>query len=84
MFAIEIKKDAANKVFAESRSTCFVNINIEFTMRNVFLILMIFPVFVFTQNPPTILWTEFFGEEYSNGIDCVIETSDSNLFNVWL
>ncbi|MCK4695612.1 MAG: T9SS type A sorting domain-containing protein [Candidatus Cloacimonetes bacterium] len=48
-------------------------------MRNVFLVLIIFPLFVCAQNPPEILWTEFYGGEYSDGFNCVIETSDGNL-----
>ncbi|MCK4311436.1 MAG: T9SS type A sorting domain-containing protein [Candidatus Cloacimonetes bacterium] len=49
------------------------------TMKNIFLILMIFPVFVFAQDPPSILWTEFYGGEYSDSFDCAIETSDGSL-----
>ena len=37
----------------------------------------IFPVFA--QNPPSLLWSEFYGGDYSDGFDCVIETSDGNL-----
>ncbi len=42
-------------------------------------LLLIIAVILFAQTPPSILWTEFYGGDHSDGFDCVIETSDDHL-----
>ena len=49
-------------------------------MKNYLLLIMLFlsVTLVFAQEAPNIIWTEFYGGEYSDGFDSIIETSNGN------
>ncbi|MEA2097338.1 MAG: T9SS type A sorting domain-containing protein [Candidatus Cloacimonadota bacterium] len=50
-------------------------------MKKYLFLIMLFTLvsIVFAQNSPSLLWSEFYGGDHSDGFDCIIETSDGNL-----
>ena len=48
-------------------------------MKYFLLLILFFPIIIFAQSVPTLLWTEYYGGDYTDCFRSIIETSDGSM-----